>query len=188
MKTMNIPRALHEVFGERQRPLDMIASFLVGSLVPVFFVLSDAFPNGLAPWRLLIALLLIFDIAAGVVANFTRGTNDHYKESSRRRIVFIAIHWHLVAMFAALGYGLVPAFAITAYTLVAAFCVNMAYGKEGQAVLAGALVAVGIAGVSALGLTPLASTLSILFLVKLVLSFAVDHYPIPPQERAGEEA
>lgn len=177
MKTIVIPSVLHEVFGKQQRVLEMLVVLLVATAAPAIFVAAGALRPATPLWRVAIALVLVFDIAAGAVANLTRGTNDHYKERYRSRIVFIAAHWHLVALFAVLSYPIGASLLITAYTLATAFLVNACYGTAIQRVLGGALAITGTFAIAFLQLSPPLFALSCVFLFKVSYSFAVDHHP-----------
>lgn len=176
MKTIIVPPAFHEVFGKQQRIIELLVALLVGVMASAVFAATGALPAATPVWRAVIALVLIFDIGAGAVANLTRGTNDHYKERPRSRLVFIAAHWHLVAVFAALDYSIGTSLLITAYTLAAAFIVNALYGTAAQRTVGGALAIAGTLAIAFVQLTPALFALSCVFLFKVSFSFAVDHY------------
>lgn len=175
---MRIPRPLHEVLGETQSPGSIVAVLGVGLVVGGALLVGYA--PGLAtvaPWRAAVAALLLFDLGAGVVANFTRGTNAFYAARPRMRLVFIAIHVHPLVVALLLSRPLGALAAAWGYTVLAAFAVNALAGRASQTPVAGALLAAGVAGVALLpGLTPPDLALAAIFLLKVPFAFAVDHY------------
>lgn len=92
---MKAPAWLHDVLGKEP---NLSAAFLVVGFAVVLatLVLTLASPP-VASWRIVIAWLLLADIAAGCVANFTKSTNDFYARRPRNRWWFIAAHVHLPA-------------------------------------------------------------------------------------------
>ncbi len=127
-------------------------------------------------WRSVLAALLVADIAAGAVANVTRGTNDHYAASARRRIVFLAVHLHLPAVALLLDLPLLPALVAWTLTIVAGSIIALGPLTTLQRP-AGAMAVVVILSATML-ITETTTTLlfvTALFAIKVVLSFAVDH-------------
>jgi hypothetical protein len=179
MRRFSIPSAFHEVLGETQDASALVSVGLSAGLLAG--ALSWAAWPGLAElegWRRILVLLLIMDIAGGVAANFTRGTNDFYAARPAHRIGFIAIHFHLPAVVALAGLPLVPGLLVWAWTIGGAFVVNALKGRPSQVVVAGALVAVGLGVAPLLGpWQPWALAVAQLFLVKVLYAFAVNHYP-----------
>jgi len=171
-------RHLHDVFGEAQRPGQLIAILGFGVAVPATLaVTSPEIVGSVALWRAMLALLLILDIAAGCVANFTRGTNDFYAARPRNRWVFIAIHVHILAVAALLGADPGPALAVWGYTIAGAIAVNLLAGKPAQTFAGGFLLAIGLTGIALWpGLSSFMTVVSALFMLKVLFSFAVDHY------------
>lgn len=177
MKHIPIPSVLHDVFGEVQSPADLLIIILFG--VGVTVGAAVAFPDmfDLPLWRSTLALLLILDIAAGCVANFTRGTNDFYAARPRNRWVFISIHFHIVLLAWLLGKGIEPAIWITGYTLVAASLVNIMKGNRLQTLLGGTLMSAGVFGILlAPTVSAIVTAIGALFMIKVIFSFSVDHY------------
>ena len=79
IRTLSIPKSLHEVFGEQQPLLAIVIISLFASLGSVFIYLDFASETSvITNWRLIIAFIIIADILAGFLANFTRGTNNFY--------------------------------------------------------------------------------------------------------------
>lgn len=181
MKDIEMPKALHEVFGERQSWLSVcliLAGGLAGAAVFSGLYLAERagqpIPGLLG---LLPGMLLVFDVAAGSIANFSRGTSDFYAARPRHRLVFIAIHAHLPVIGWLLGLSLPPLLLVWLYTLAAAGLVNWLAGRPDQTFCAGALLALGLMLVMALPLDGAAARLiAALFLLKVQYAFAVDHY------------
>lgn len=173
---MNIPAPLHEVLGERQRPLAIVLVALAAVGVPV--ALGVAEPHlltAVAPWRIVIAALLVADIAAGAIANLTEGTNDHYAARPAARWVFLAVHLHLPVVALLLDLPLVPALVIWAATIVSAVVVNLLRAHPEHRVVAGTLfLAVAVAAVLQTADRAL-TVVGILFAFKVAYAFAVDH-------------
>ncbi len=173
-----IPGAFKEVLGTRQSAGTLLCIALVTALAAVFWSQvprPEGVPFGLARWVL--AWLLMLDIAAGAVANFTPGTNAFYAQRPAWRWGFIAIHLHLLAIGWLLNLALTPLLWVWAYTMVTACLVNVYYGRSWQPVLAGSLLCVSVLVISRLPLPPWQLSLALLFMIKVLYAFAVNHYP-----------
>ncbi|WP_429806828.1 hypothetical protein [Ensifer sp. B1-9] len=184
MKSLRIHPHLHDVFGEEQPPAYLLAILLFGvGVAAVFAFSSRPLVAGLSRWRAALALLLVLDIAAGCVANFTPSTNDFYAARPRNRWIFIAIHVHVIIVAALLGAGVGASVAVWAYTIAGAAVVNLLAGHAAQTFVGGLLLAAGLAGLPLLpGLTPAMTAVSALFMLKVLFSFAVDHYRPHPSK------
>ncbi len=181
-KTTAVPSWLHEVLGETQTPAEILATVLFGVLVPVVLWFHGANAPTLETWRDVVAWLLVLDVSAGCVANFTRGTNRFYRERPVHRWVFIAVHGHLPAMAWLLGAPLMPALVVWAYTVASAVVVNLLAQSPRQVVVAGVLLAAGLvlavvtAADVAVAWWP---AVACLFVLKVVFAFGVDHHREP---------
>jgi len=181
MKDLAIPKALHEVFGVKQSLVSIVAILGAGSAgAMAFSLLYFGERNGLAlpglP-RLIAGLLLVFDVAAGSIANFSQGTSDFYAARPRHRRVFIAIHVHLPLAAWLLGFNLLPMLAVWLYTIAAASLVNALAERPEQIFAGGVLLAIGLILVMVLPVPGNAARLlAALFLLKVLYAFAVDHY------------
>jgi hypothetical protein len=176
--TIRIPSFLHEAFGETQSAAALLTIGLFGlGLTVGLFLAYPEMAAGLPWWRSLLAGLLIADIFAGCLANFTRSTNDYCAARSRARLVFIAVHVHLLAVAWLLGVGGWQAVLVWAYTIIGALVVNALAGGRSQVFVAGALLCAGLAlAILSLPAPPYFLLIAALFLVKVLYSFAVDHY------------
>ena len=191
-RAVPVPRALHDVLGRTQTPTEIFFVLLAAVGFSAAICVAGAAAFAAVPaWRAVLAVLLIVDVAAGCVANFTIGTDTHYAGRPTSRWVFILIHWHLVAVGALLAIPVVPLLLVTACTLLAAGTVNLLQGHRLQVTVGGFLVAAGIVGLVLW--MPLSSPLfmvatAALFVLKVVFAFAVAHHPaavIVPSQWSG---
>lgn len=173
--TFQIPKLLHEVLGERQSPLALLAvaaACVAGiGLWGQHILISD----DIALWRQVIALILFVDIIAGAVANLTRGTNAFYAVRPLHRWGFIALHIHLIAFAALLDLPLAPYVVIWAYTIGGAILLNALFARQDQRVLAGVIVVIGWMALPLMVSDPVGLVASALFIFKVCYAFAVDH-------------
>lgn len=174
MTVLRMPRAFHDVFGTQQSAgaLAIIVLSMPFAVVAIAPALGEV-----EWWRAVLAALLVADLAAGAVANLTRGTNDHYTASTQRRIVFLIVHVHLPLIALALGLPLVPALIAWALTIGSAAVVVSLQRRDLHKPAAGFGVVVVLA---ATAINP-ASTVALLFIValfavKVVMSFGIDHF------------
>ncbi len=178
--TIRVPAVLHDVFGERQSPGEIVAVLGVGlAVASALFLAFPTWTSGLPWWRSLLAFLLCFDVAAGSVANFTRGTNDYYSQRPGHRWIFIAIHVHLPMIAWLLSVDLLPAILAWAYTIAGAAIVNGLHGRSRQTFVAAVLWVLGLTLVIGFGgFTTPSLIIAVLFLTKVLYAFSVDHYRV----------
>lgn len=189
MKTIAMPKALHEVFGREQTPGGLLGVFLAGFTgAAAFYHIGAEGMMAAGVLRAGLALLLAFDIAAGCAANFTRGTSDFYARSATKRRIFIAVHLHLPALALLAGLPLPPALAAWALSVAAAAIVNGRAGKPDQAAVAGLLLALGLCALFLIPMPDAQRFISLLFFIKLAYAFAVDHYGAVGSAAEGGEA
>ncbi|GIN22311.1 hypothetical protein [Siminovitchia fordii] len=188
MRQLRIPSFLHDVFGEKQSVASILTILLFGGILTV--ALYYRFPeltSHLPAWRSILALLLIFDVFAGCIANFTPSTSNFYAARKTNRIVFIAIHIHVVLVALLLDTDIGYSLGIWAYTIIGAFIVNALIGKHTQLFVAGLLLSVGLGCMPMLpGITPYMLMIGELFMLKVLFGFAVDHYGKAKRNTAEE--
>lgn len=178
MKQLGIPPFLHDVFGERQHSGAILTILLFGGpLTAGMYLLYPEITDNLPVWRSALALLLIFDIFSGCIANFTASTSNFYAARKKNRIVFIVIHVHIVLVAALLNTAISYSIAVWAYTILGAFIVNALIGNRSQRFVAGLLLSVGLGCMPLLpDIQPFMLIVCQLFMLKVLFSFAVDHY------------
>ncbi|WP_281885889.1 hypothetical protein [Paenibacillus sp. YYML68] len=177
MNQRRMPSYLREIFGEKQRITTMIGILLFGfSLAGLLYGRYPEMYENIPWWRSLLAFVLIFDIFCGCIANFTRSTNDYYAANSRKRLLFISVHIHLLLVGLLLESSLLPYVWVWLYTVAGAYVVN-ALPISQQLLTAGTLLCAGIGWIPVvLDLTPSMLIVSELFMLKVLFSFSVDHY------------
>ncbi len=176
--TVRIPPFLHDVFGESQTIGELLAVVLFGvGLATLLFVAFPEMTLRLSLWRSVLAYMLVLDIFAGCAANFTRSTSNHYAARSKGRLVFIAVHIHLLLVAWLLEIAYWHAVVVWGYTIAGALVVNALKGNRFQLFVAGMLLTAGIAiAVLGMDVPKYFLVISLLFMVKVLFSFAVDHY------------
>ena len=176
--TIRIPPFLHDVLGESQTVGEVISIVVFGvGLATLLFFGFPEMTQGLPLWRSAIAYVLVIDIFAGCVANFTYSTSNHYAARNKERLVFIAVHVHILIVAWLLGTDFLPAVIIWGYTIAGALVVNALKGSRFQLFVAGVLLATGIfVAVLVIEIPKYFLAISLLFMMKVMFSFAVDHY------------
>lgn len=176
MKDLAIPVFLHEVFGERQSAVKIIFILLFGvTLSSLLFCLYPDTYMDVSLWRIVLAFILVFDIFSGCIANFTQSTNDYYAKSTKRRLVFISIHFHLLIIAVLLHVPIFSILLIWLYTIFCAFIIQAIEGSN-QIFVGGLLLSLGIAWIPMLEMEAFMTIVSLLFMVKVLFSFSVNHY------------
>jgi len=183
-----IPRFLHEIHGERSNWFDLALTYLMALATTLaVLTLSDGF--NVAGWERWILIALTLDLAGGIIANFSYGTNHYYAQSNKRRLWFISLHF-LQPLFMSI---LFPEFRMTiaivsGYVIAASLVVNSINNTARQATL-GALLAVS--GIVALQVflpetNAVLELLLSMFLLKLPLAFAVRWHHTNQTEMASK--
>jgi membrane protein CcdC involved in cytochrome C biogenesis len=188
MKQIRIPSFLHDVFGEKQPIVSIVTILLFGALLTtaLYFIYPEMTVD-LPVWSSALALLLMFDIFSGCIANFTASTSNFYATRKTNRIVFIAIHVHIVLVAILLNTNIWYSIGVWAYTIAGAFIVNAFNGRQSQLFVASLLLSVGMGCMPMLpDIQPYMLTACLLFMLKVLFSFPVDHYG-KVINNAGEE-
>ncbi|KAF7769752.1 hypothetical protein PCIT_a2648 [Pseudoalteromonas citrea] len=185
---MKIPSQLREVLGTHQSgtALSSIGLMTIFGcyVLYVLFVQQHTLPD-IDWWQWAIGDLLIIDVVAGCVANFTKGTNDYYKARPQSRWVFIAIHFHIVVIAWSYNIALNESLIIWGYTIVSAAVLNTFYGHKSQAMIAMGCIFLGVMVIASLPSPVWFQCIAGLFLIKVCFAFSVDHYP---NESAEQES
>jgi hypothetical protein len=183
---ITIPKFFHELLGEEQSrgSLACIVAFVLitGTVVGVW-----TFDHWITLPLLqqLIVWLLYADIAGGVIANLTRGTDVYYANRPRARWVFIALHVQPFILIWALQVSWESAVLIWLYTILAAVILNFCRKSKYQRELAGCLLGLGliILVYVSQSVPHLAAVLYALYLFKVIYSFSVQHVQVSAQEK-----
>jgi hypothetical protein len=173
-KEITVPKALHELHGDKTRLSTLVLVYLSG-VIAAGLVLILLLPNELPLWKMMLIAVLYVDIAGGVVANLSTSTNQYYQDRNQQRTIFALLHILQPAIFilvfpAAWLYYVFSGL----YTLMSIGIVSQFQDSELQQNAAALLVVVGVA-LSFAFPVPHAILYSFapLFLLKLVLGFAV---------------
>ncbi|PHS62355.1 MAG: hypothetical protein COB09_14840 [Thalassobium sp.] len=177
MKIITMPQALHEVFGEQQTIAEIMATLtfaLTGSAVMYFFLYQPANPD--FNWKTILGLILVADVFAGCIANFTHGTNRFYAERPKGRLIFILIHVHILAIAWLLNAPFEYALLTWAFTIASALVINQLKNHALQKFSGAAFMCFGLFLLILLPMPQWFLLCSVFFMIKVVFSFAVDHY------------
>ena len=174
MNYFKVPKFLIEVFGERQTLLE-VACTLIFAVLGSWIIFSGVNIE-VASWKMILAFLLIADVLAGCIANFTFGTNEYYSSRPGSRLTFIAIHVHLLLIAWLLSQPIETALIVWGYTIASAFLVNALKGKVIQRFIAANLMCYGIMLLVYLKLPAWFFIVSVFFMIKVMYSFSVDHF------------
>ncbi len=184
-----IPGFLHEIHGERSNWFDLaLTHFIALATTLAILTLTDGFD--FADWQRWTLIALTYDLAGGIIANFSYGTSDYYAQSNKRRLWFISLHF-LQPLFMSI---LFPEFGMTiaivsGYVIATSLVVNIIKDTSQQATV-GSLLAVG--GIVALQVflpetNAILELLLTMFLLKLPLAFAVRWHHTNPKEVAKKQ-
>lgn len=177
-RQLRVPAWLHDIYGERQSLSVMLALPLFGlSVASAAWIIHNETTAALPLWRSIPAFLLLLDIAAGCIANFTQATSDYYASRPVHRRIFLLVHIHLPLFALLIGTDLAYALAVWGYTIACGCGVQALAGRAVQVPAAGLCLTAGLSGIWLLPASqPLIGFTSALFLLKVVYSFGVDHY------------
>lgn len=178
MDTIKIPSFLHDVFGEATSKVELSLIFLfgIGATLSLFALNTHQWVH-LPNWGILLLIVIVLDICAGCVANFSRSTNNFYAARRRNRIIFILLHIQPIIISFLLSAYYLPAVFVWLYTLVTASIVNALKETQFQVFAAGLFLATGLYLLTQLfQLSAFLVIIFMLFLLKVTYSFAVDHY------------
>lgn len=175
---IRVPKLFQEFLGLRTTCFDLLLILLPATLMTALLVWtgSPIFIE-MSLWRTLVMVVLIFDILAGVVANLTGATNEHYASLSTKRLFFIAIHVQPLVFSWLMGGYFAECLFTWLYTVVTALLVNGLNRHPAQRPVAGAGLVVGltILLIIAVNLPSVLTAALVMFMIKVIYSFAVDH-------------
>ncbi len=180
MKYYKTPHVLHKALGEQQSLLEIlsIAFFTLSGSCLIFYLSEFRFDS----WKVILGFILIADVLAGCIANFSLGTNSFYAQRPKSRIVFIAIHFHILLIAWLLSQPLGGVLIVWLYTIISAFIVNALKGKVIQRFIAANLMCYGLFIMIYLEFPMWFLMVSVFFMIKVLFSFSVDHYESFPKQ------
>ena len=125
-------------------------------------------------WKSILFLVMIFDIASGAVANFTKSTQLYYRDNMKR-VIFLLIHFiHIGLIVLAVGH-IWYCLAVLAFTLAGALIVNFIRSLKQQEITAAVVVNLGIVIFYVAFPAPeILNWLPGILLMKLVFGFAIN--------------
>ncbi len=180
-KTVRPPKILHELHGISTTWFDIILAYSGGILVIIsIYILCLQNNIELPIWKLFLLLLISGDIGAGVVANFTKGTNSYYggENNSKLRLGFILIHFLHPAIFLyTLNLFSVKTVGLVLFVIVSTLVINAIKNKEKQKVIAAFFTVLGVGGLLVIGISnPFLLCFFPLYMIKLFIAFGVRRY------------
>lgn len=130
--------------------------------------------SSLPIWRSVLFMVMVLDIVAGAIANFTKSTQDHYKNNPRKRITFLLMHFiHIGLVVVAVGH-LWYCLGLLLFTLTSAFIVNTIHPLKKQEIYAAVSLCIGISVFYVVFTPPqILMWLPAILLLKLVFAFAI---------------
>ncbi|WP_162418147.1 hypothetical protein [Cyclobacterium roseum] len=180
-RTIKPPKFLHDIHGNSTTLFDMILTYMAGliSIVSIYILYLQ---NNLdiPVWKLVLLLAISADIGAGVVANFTKGTNSYYggEGKSKLRIVFILSHvFHAAIFLYTLDLFFIKTIGLACFVIMSTLLINAIRNKDGQKVGAALSMVVGIGAILILEISnPLLLWFFPLYMTKLFIAFGIRRY------------
>ena len=90
-QTIHIPKFLHEVHGKRATLSDVLMAHTFAIFITII-TLYWSYNSGLSTVKLIVLGILAYDLSGGVLANFSKGTSNHYAASAKARRNFLWLH------------------------------------------------------------------------------------------------
>jgi hypothetical protein len=176
-KEINIPKSFQEFHGKRTGLFSLILVYISAfsiSVITLYYALPKEFPI----WKTILFVILIMDIAGGVIANYTNSTNHYYQNKGNLRILFISLHAIHPILFIILFPTESTLFIFMGvYTLSSCFILNMLHVGESQRLMAVFFTVIGVSIIFAIPCDiNFLRLLPILFFLKLILGFSVKHF------------
>jgi len=172
---IKVNRFLSELFGHETTTFDLL-SIVVSSFSFAGLTLILKWNANISNIKIIMLTILTLDIAGGIVANFTRGTNNYYAESLRRRYLFVFFHLLqpsiLIWIFPS---ELLAILGVSLYTLTSSIIVLNIKKQYDQRIIAVTLLLFSLFLSTLLKYTdPLTKMIMQLFSIKLILAFSVN--------------
>ena len=173
-----VPAVLHDVLGNSQSVGELTAISLFTAWGTYFIRNSSTDLSNLRGWKAWAAVVVIADLFAGCVGNYSKGTNDHYHRdgTNTMRYVFYSIHFHIVALAYVANVSLSESLKVWAYTVSSGLLVNSLRGTDLQPIAAGSLMGVGLLAIPEMETPRWFQSMSLVYLMKVALSFSLDYH------------
>ena len=174
-KKIQVHKFLFELFGRETTTFDLLA-IVIGSLSFAGLTPILKWNTDISNFKLIILTILALDIAGGVVANFTTGTNNYYAESLRKRYFFVLFHLlqpsFLIWIFPS---ELLVILGVSLFTLTSSIIVLNVKKQYNQKIVAITLLLLCLILSTLLNYTDTLSQMIMqLFSIKLILAFSVN--------------
>lgn len=172
---IKVHKFLGELFGRETTTFDLLA-IIISSVSFAVLTLLIKWNADITVIKKIILTILALDIAGGVVANFTTGTNNYYAESLRKRYLFVLFHpvqpSILIWIFPS---ELLAILGVSLFTLISSIVVLGIKKHYKQRIVAITLLLLSLMLSTLLNYTePLAKMIMQLFSIKLILAFSVN--------------
>jgi membrane glycosyltransferase len=174
-KKIQVNKFLIELFGRVTTAFDLLA-ITISSISFAGLTLLLKWNADISNFKLVILSILALDIAGGVIANFTKGTNNYYSESLRKRYLFVFFHLLqpsiLIWIFPS---DLLAILGVSLFTLTSSIIVLNIKKQYNQRIIAVTLLLFCLFLSILLNYSdPLTKMIMQLFSVKLILAFSVN--------------
>jgi hypothetical protein len=174
-KKIQVHKFLGEIFGRETTTFDLLA-IIIGSVSFALLTLFVKWNADITIIKKIILTILALDIAGGVVANFTRGTNNYYAESLQKRYLFVLFHLLqpsiLIWIF---PNELLAVLGVSIFTLISSIIVLNVKKHYNQRIIAVTLLLFSLILSTLFNYTdPLTKMIMQLFSIKLILAFCVN--------------
>ena len=172
---IQVNKFLCELLGRETTTFDLLA-IIISSVSFAGLTLLVKWNADITVIKKIILTILTLDIAGGVVANFTAGTNKYYTESLRKRYLFVLFHLLqpsiLIWIFPS---ELLAILGVSLFTLISSIIVLSIKKHYNQRIIAITLLLLSQILSTLLNYNgPLTKMLMQLFSIKLILAFSVN--------------
>ena len=181
MKTITPPKFLHDIHGSSTTLFDMIITYSGGviAMISVYF-LSIQNSLEIPMWKLSLLLIISADIGAGVIANFTKGTNSYYggENKNKSRLVFILSHFLHPAIFLyTLDLFSYKTVFLVVFVILSTLIINSIKNKEKQRVIESICLLLGLSSILMVEIeNPFLLWFFPLYMIKLFIAFGIRRY------------
>jgi membrane glycosyltransferase len=174
-KKIQVHKFLFELFGRETTTFDLLA-IVISSFSFAGLTLILKWNANISIIKIIMLTVLSLDIAGGVVANFTTGTNNYYAESLRKRYLFVLFHLLqpsiLIWIFPS---ELIAILGVSLFTLTSSIIVLNIKKQYNQRIVAISLLLLSLILSTLLPYTdPLTQIIMHFFSLKLILAFSVN--------------